>query len=104
VFFNLLGAGILSLTVPFLNGALKATGLLCLFAGLNVVAFILVFLLVYETKEATLEEMNSIFSVDIKSHIEYQLFHVLPWPWRYYVSKTDTTRLDPPYRWRHEAS
>ncbi|KAI9760165.1 MAG: hypothetical protein M1840_002716 [Geoglossum simile] len=32
VFWNMLGAGILSLTVPFLNGVLHPTGLLCLFA------------------------------------------------------------------------
>ena len=32
VFCNLLGAGILDLTVPFLNNALGPTGLLCLFA------------------------------------------------------------------------
>ncbi|KAJ9665056.1 hypothetical protein H2201_004922 [Coniosporium apollinis] len=101
VFWNLLGAGILSLIVPVLNDALKATGLMCLFAGLNVVAFILVFLFVYETKEATLEELNSIFSVRTRRHIEYQVKYVLPWPWKYYIRKTVKTRLDPPYRWRH---
>ncbi|KAI9767074.1 MAG: hypothetical protein M1839_004631 [Geoglossum umbratile] len=99
VFWNMFGAGILILTVPFLSGALHATGLLCLFAGLNVIAFIMIFFLVYESKEATLEEMNDIFAVKTKSHSRYQLFHVLPWAFNYYIRRTEKKRLDPPYRW-----
>lgn len=39
-------------------------------------------------------------SVETMKHIYYQLSQVLLWPWRYYVTKTVKTRLDPPYRWK----
>ncbi|KAI9771209.1 MAG: hypothetical protein M1839_002868 [Geoglossum umbratile] len=98
VFWNLLGAGILSLTVPFLNDSLRATGLLCLFAGLNVVTFALVFFLVYETKSASLEEMN--VAVETRTHIKYQLDYVLPWAYNRYIRRTkDEDPLDSLFIW-----
>ncbi|KAF2859437.1 hypothetical protein K470DRAFT_282692 [Piedraia hortae CBS 480.64] len=49
VFCNLLGAGLLALFVPIINDSIHPTGLLGLFAVLNVVAFVLVFFYVRET-------------------------------------------------------
>ncbi|KAJ0296669.1 hypothetical protein COL516b_011369 [Colletotrichum fioriniae] len=48
---NLFFAGILTIVFPAVNDALKLYGTLALFAGLNLVAFALVFLLVEETKQ-----------------------------------------------------
>ncbi|KAF2153459.1 hypothetical protein K461DRAFT_286153 [Myriangium duriaei CBS 260.36] len=76
---NLLGAGILSLFVPFLNSKMTSIGLLCLFAGLNIPAFVLIYVFVYETKESSLEELNSTFSVPLAWHIRYQRKVMLPW-------------------------
>jgi hypothetical protein len=65
--------------------------LLAIFAGLNVFSMLLIFLLVPETAGATLgeeagslnyislEELNYIFGVSTRTHIEYQVHRVLPW-------------------------
>ncbi|TKX22452.1 sugar transporter-like protein 21 [Elsinoe australis] len=89
VFTNLFGAGLLSLFVPFLNTSLTATGLLFLFAGLNVIAFVLVYLFLYETKQAMLEEMNSMFSVPTGWHIRYQFQEMAPWIWNRWIRRRD---------------
>jgi hypothetical protein len=52
---------------------------LCIFAILNLVAFVLVFLLVEETKRRTLEELDHIFAVSKRKFMRYQLFDNLPW-------------------------
>lgn len=57
---NLFWAAILTLIFPRLTDALGNTGALGLFAGLNVIAFVMIFLLVPETKQRTLEELDSI--------------------------------------------
>jgi MFS family permease len=100
VFWNLLGAGILSLTVPSINFKLHPTGMLGLFAGLNIFAWLLVYFLVYETKQATLEELKTIFSVETRDYIRYQFFEGLPWLGKYFITLGQTQRLDPPYRLR----
>ncbi|OCL12086.1 galactose-proton symporter [Glonium stellatum] len=100
VFWNLLGAGVLALIVPQLTYSLGHTGLLGLFAGLDAFAFILVWLLMPATVQvATLEEMNYIFGVPTRRHIEYQLKEVVPWAFRHYILRKQTERLDPLYRW-----
>lgn len=100
VFWNLLGAGVLALIVPQLTYSLGHTGLLGLFAGLDAFAFALVWLLMPGTVQvATLEEMNYIFGVPTRRHIEYQLKEVLPWAFRHYILRKPTKRLAPLYRW-----
>lgn len=99
VFTNLFGAGLLALFVPALTNAIGHVGLLAIFAGLNVIAFVLVFFFVRETAGATaegsagsmvsvsLEELNYIFGVSTAKHASYQRRTVLPWAWRYYVRR-----------------
>lgn len=48
-------------------------GAMMFYAGLNLIAFILIFLFVPETKALTLEEIDQVFSVPIKSQIHYQI-------------------------------
>ena len=99
VFVNLMFLGLLTLFVPVLTIKLQdgssspAEGqskLLGVFAGLNVLAFLLIFFFVPETAGASLgkqegslnyislEELNYIFGVSTKQHIRYQLRHVVP--------------------------
>ncbi|TKA83514.1 hypothetical protein B0A55_00496 [Friedmanniomyces simplex] len=98
VFTNLFGAGVLALFVPALTNAIGHVGLLGVFAGLNVLAFILVFFFVRETAGAavgggafgnmisvSLEELNYIFGVPAAKHAIYQWKTVLPWAWQYYI-------------------
>ncbi|KAF1849543.1 uncharacterized protein K460DRAFT_394346 [Cucurbitaria berberidis CBS 394.84] len=82
VFINLFGAGILGLFVPWLQDSLGALGLFELFAGLNVLAFALIFIFVYETKQERLEKIDNIFEIPVGTHLKYQLTAVIPWCFR----------------------
>jgi hypothetical protein len=64
---------------------LRNGGTLGLFAGLNLVAFVLVFLLVEETKRRSLEDLDSIFAVKESRFTRYQVMQYLPWFFQYYV-------------------
>ena len=113
VFTNLFGAGLLTLFVPALTFAIGHSGLLAIFAALNVLAFVLVFFFARETAGAalggtpgsmtfmSLEELNYIFGVSSAKHVRYQLTTVVPWAWKYYV-KRDAKCPDAPeklYTW-----
>ncbi|KAF3059180.1 Hexose transporter HXT8 [Trichoderma lentiforme] len=82
---NLGFAGILSIAYPSVNAGLKAIGALGLFSGLNIVALVMVFLLVEETKRRTLEELDHIFAVSKRKFMRYQLFEYLPWLIQRYI-------------------
>ena len=100
---NFLLAGLLALTVPQLNLALGSTRLLSLFAGLDAAAAILVWLLVPGTVQVTtLEEMNYIFGVPTKRHIQYQIRDVLPWILRRCVPGRHAGSLAPLYTWNRK--
>lgn len=123
VFTNFFGAGILTLVVPALINAIGHSGILGIFAGLNVIAFVLVFFFVRETAGATLggtpgsmtfmslEELNYIFGVSTMRHAAYQFQKALPWTWKHYTDyfRREKTCPDQPeklYTWasahRHE--
>ncbi|PLN80584.1 and other transporter-domain-containing protein [Aspergillus taichungensis] len=74
VMVNFLGLGLLVLFVPKLTQALGNAELLFLFSGLDVIAFILVFLFVPSaSSKYTLEEMNSIFKHGMICHVRWHL-------------------------------
>jgi hypothetical protein len=77
---NLFGAA-LSLSFPSIWRSFRPSGLgtLFFFAGLNIISFILIFLFVPETHLKTLEDLNAIFDRQTRSHVEHELYHVLPW-------------------------
>ncbi|KAI1263286.1 hypothetical protein F5Y18DRAFT_438340 [Xylariaceae sp. FL1019] len=81
---NLLFAGLLSILFPSIDAGLKDGGTLGLFAGLNFVAFVLVFLLVEETKRRSLEDLDSIFAVKKWKFTRYQVTEYIPWFFRCY--------------------
>lgn len=62
-----------------INSTLGQEGSLGLFAGLNVVALVLVFLLVEETKRRSLEDLDHIFAVSKREFMRFQVFEYLPW-------------------------
>ncbi|KAI9894236.1 MAG: hypothetical protein M1814_004090 [Vezdaea aestivalis] len=111
---NLFWAAVLSVTVPRMNSAFGSTGLFGFYAGLNVLAFIMIFLFVPETKRRTLEDLDKdctpsrsrvdgdkltsqTVSVGITPYIKYQLFTVLPYWFKRYIllrSTATKTRLE----------
>ncbi|KJX99173.1 MFS sugar transporter like protein [Zymoseptoria brevis] len=100
VFTNMFGLGLLTLFVPVITDKLGHAGLLGIFAGLNVVAFVLIFFFVRETAGAmlghtpgsmtfvSLEELNYLFGVSTSKHAIYQVKTVIPWIWSRYVKRS----------------
>ncbi|KAI2636758.1 sugar transporter-domain-containing protein [Xylaria nigripes] len=82
---NLLFAGLLSVLFPSIYARLGDGGTFALFAGLNLVAFALVFLLVEETKLRSLEDLDAIFAVSKRRFMRHQVSEYLPWFFRRYV-------------------
>ncbi|RWA07726.1 hypothetical protein EKO27_g7379 [Xylaria grammica] len=89
---NLLFAGLLSISFPSIYAGLNDGGTLGLFAGLNLVAFTLVFLLVEETKRRSLEDLNAIFAVRKTRFTRYQVMEYLPWFFQHYILGRDVPR------------
>jgi MFS family permease len=87
----------LSLTFPALLAKVGATGAFGFYAGLNVVAFLVIFLIVPETKQRTLEELDYIFGVPMRRHVRYQVGTWLPWWVRRYLFFRREARLEPLY-------
>ncbi|KAH9827338.1 MFS sugar transporter like protein [Teratosphaeria destructans] len=72
-------ASVLSISFPAILAAFGSTGAFGFYAGLNVIALIMIFLFVPETKQRTLEELDYIFAVPGRKFIAYQTTEVLPW-------------------------
>ncbi|CAI7625045.1 unnamed protein product [Penicillium bialowiezense] len=55
------------------------TGAFGFYAGLNLIAWCMIFCFVRETKQLTLEELDQVFSVPTKKYIGHELTVWLPW-------------------------
>ncbi|KAL1849659.1 hypothetical protein VTK73DRAFT_9832 [Phialemonium thermophilum] len=87
----------LSLTFPSLLAKLGPTGAFGFYAGLNIVAFIVIFFIVPETKQHTLEELDYIFGVPTRRHVAYQVRVWLPWWIKRYLFFQKNAKLEPLY-------
>ncbi|KAJ3534007.1 hypothetical protein NM208_g7722 [Fusarium decemcellulare] len=87
----------LTLTFPSLLDRLGPTGAFGFYAGLNVVAFVVIFFLIPETKQRTLEELDYIFGVPTRRHAAYQVRHWLPWFVNRYIFFQKSAKLEPLY-------
>jgi len=72
-------AGILSLTFPRMQAVMTPTGAFGFYAGLNLIAWFMIFCFVRETKQLTLEELDQVFSVPTKSFLSYELNTSVPY-------------------------
>jgi len=72
-------AAVLSITFPRMLAALSPTGAFGLYAGFNLIALVMIFLFVPETKQRTLEELDYIFAIPQRTFMRHQCFTVLPW-------------------------
>ncbi|KAL3418687.1 hypothetical protein PVAG01_10403 [Phlyctema vagabunda] len=90
-------AAVLSITFPKMLVAFGIVGSFCFYAGLNIVALIMIFLFVPETKQRTLEELDYVFAVPTRTHVHYQLTKALPWWFNRYVLMKKGAVLEPLY-------
>jgi sugar porter (SP) family MFS transporter len=77
-------ASVLSISLPRMLREMKPTGVFGFYAGLNLVAWFLIFLFLPETKQKTLEELDYVFAVPDRTMAKYHLGTVLPWAIRRY--------------------
>ncbi|KZL78704.1 sugar transporter [Colletotrichum tofieldiae] len=85
---NLGFAGLLSVFFPRINSGLGDGGSLYLFAGLNILALVMAFLLLEETKRRSLEDLDLVFAVSKRTFVRHQVFEYLPWFFkRYFLGK-----------------
>ncbi|KAL8799715.1 MAG: hypothetical protein Q9182_005693 [Xanthomendoza sp. 2 TL-2023] len=78
-------AGILSLTFPRMQTVMTPTGAFGFYAGLNLIAWFMIFCFVRETKQLTLEELDQVFSVPTKHFISHELTVSLPYIFKRYI-------------------
>ncbi|KAL2404793.1 Glucose transporter GlcP [Exophiala dermatitidis] len=88
-------ATMLSLTFPRILATLQPQGAFGLYAGLNILALILVFLFVPETRLKTLEELDEVFSIPTQAFIRYQVGECLPWLIRRHILREKNADLPP---------
>ncbi|KAH6887015.1 membrane transporter D1 [Thelonectria olida] len=93
---NAIGSA-LTLSFPSLLAAIGPTGAFGFYAGLNLVAFFVIFFIIPETKQRTLEELDYIFGVPTRRHAAYQIRTWLPWWIKRYVLLQKDAKLEPLY-------
>lgn len=85
VTINFLFAGVLSITFPRMSSVMTPTGAFGFYAGLNLIAWGMIFCFVRETKQLTLEEIDQVFSVPTSEYIAYETKVWLPWFIKRYI-------------------
>lgn len=91
-------AAVLGITFPFLLEEATTVGAFGTYAGFNVVALVMIFFWVPETKQRTLEELDYVFALPTRRFMSYQLRETLPhWFRRYVLFRRDAT-LRPLYQ------
>jgi len=89
-------AAVLSMTFPRMLHAMTPTGAFGFYAGLNVIAFCLIYLFVPETAQYTLEELDAVFNVPHAKFISHQNTKTLPyWFKTSILRKKDVVRPAP---------
>jgi len=72
-------ATVVSLTFPRQLRAFGSTGAFAFYAAMNAVAFVMIFLWLPETKQKSLEELDYVFAVPTRTHMNYQIKQVAPY-------------------------
>lgn len=91
-------AAVLSITFPRILQVFGVVGAFGFYAGLNVIALVMIFLWVPETKQRTLEELDYVFAVPTRTHMHYQVTKALPWWFKRYVLFRKGASLEPLYK------
>ncbi|PQE27877.1 hexose transporter protein [Rutstroemia sp. NJR-2017a BBW] len=90
-------AAVLSISFPKILEVFHPVGAFCFYAGLNLVAFVMIFFFVPETKQRTLEELDYIFAIPTRTFMRYQLTKTLPYWLKRYVFFNKNATLEPLY-------
>jgi len=75
-------AGVLGLTFPRMQTVMTPTGAFGFYAGLNLIAWAMIFFFVRETKQLTLEEIDQVFMMSTPEFVSYEMKHKIPAFWK----------------------
>lgn len=75
--------------------ALTPTGAFGAYAAFNIIALVLIFFFVPETKLLTLEELDGVFSVPTATYGGYQIKKVIPWFISRHIFRNKDAQLEP---------
>jgi len=78
--------------------AMGVVGAFGFYAGLNVVAFVMIFFFVPETKQRTLEELDYVFAVPTRQFGKYQMTKAAPYWFKRWVLFRKGATLEPLYQ------
>lgn len=85
VFINNFFAGVLSITFPRMVSVMSTAGAFGFYAGLNLIAWSLIFFFVRETKQLTLEEIDQVFSVPTSQYVSHETKVWLPYVFKRHI-------------------
>ena len=97
-------AAVLSISFPRILRAFHPVGAFAFYAGLNITAWVLIFLFLPETKQRTLEELDYVFAVPTFTHAKYQVTKALPWWFKRWVFFQKDAQLEPLYKFEGAAA
>lgn len=86
---------ILSVTWPSMLPAMKPQGAFGFYAAWNVVGWFLVYFLMPETKQLTLEELDEVFEVPLRERVKYQFKQLWPDFQEYFLRRKNVPRQPP---------
>ncbi|KAJ9124772.1 hypothetical protein QFC24_003140 [Naganishia onofrii] len=88
-------SAVLSLTFPSLLRDAGPVGAFGFYAGLNAVAFFMIYCCVPETKALSLEELDAVFEVPTGAYIRYQNNKVVPFWFKRHILRNKSGELEP---------
>ncbi|PFH56912.1 hypothetical protein XA68_15766 [Ophiocordyceps unilateralis] len=91
-------ASVLSVTFPLMLDRLGVLGSFGLYSLFNIMALLMIFLWLPETKQRTLEELDYIFGVPTRVFMRYQVTKALPWWCKRWILRRKDVTLEPLYR------
>ncbi|KAB8337295.1 hypothetical protein FH972_021596 [Carpinus fangiana] len=94
---TLFWSSVLAISFPRILTAFTPTGAFGFYAGLNVLAFIMIFFFMPETKQRTLEELDYVFAVPGSRFINYQTKKAVPYFIQHHVLRRKNVKLEPLY-------
>lgn len=83
--------------LPLMLSAMGALGVFIFYAGTNLLALVMIFLLMPETKQRTLEELDYVFAVPTREFMRYQTRSAAPWWFKTWVLRRKVAALEPLY-------
>ena len=72
-------AAVITFAFPRMLQAMTITGTFGFYAGTNLLVTVMAFLWMPETKQRSLEQLDEVFSVSMRTHMHFQVTKVLPW-------------------------